>query len=86
MNGTWSPDSGPIIAGIGIAATGLGLNAASTIEDKRTFKTLEKSMSSIYTILNKTESIPIINLLIRLGTDLLSSAIWLNAETKQDWF
>ena len=34
-DGSWTPDSGPIIAGVGIAATGLGLNAASTIRDRK---------------------------------------------------
>ena len=85
-DGAWSPDSGPIIAGIGIAATGLGLNAASTVEDKKTYKGLENSMNPFHSVFNKTESLPIINFLTRIGTDLLSSSIWLNAETKQKWY
>ena len=84
--GAWSPDSGPIIAGIGIAATGLGLNAASTVKDNKTFKGLERSMNPFYSIFNKTQSLPMINTLTKIGTDLLSSSIWLNAETKQKWY
>jgi len=84
--GAWSPDSGPIIAGVGVAATGLGLNAASTVGDKKTFKSLEKTMNPLYSVFKTTESLPIINFLTRIGTDLLSSSIWLNAETKQVWF
>ena len=83
---SWSPDSGPIIAGIGVAATGLGLNAASTVEDKKTYRGLERSMKPFYSVFDKTESLPVINVLTRIGTDLLSSSIWLNAETKQSWY
>ena len=85
-DGSWSPDSGPIIAGVGVAATGLGLNAASTVGDRKVFSGLEKSIKPFHSIFNKTESLPIINVLTRIGTDLLSSAIWLNAETKRNWY
>ena len=85
-DGSWSPDSGPIIAGVGIAATGLALNAASTIGDKETYIALEKSMNPVYSIVSKGDNIPILSMLSKLGTDLLSSAIWLNAETKQKWY
>jgi len=81
-DGAWSPDSGPIIAGVGIAATGLALNAASTIGDKKTFRDLEKSMNPIHSLLSKGDIIPGMNMLSKIGTDLLSSSIWLNAETK----
>ena len=84
--GAWSPDSGPIIAGVGVAATGLGLNAASTVGDKKTFKSLEKTMNPLHSVFKRTESLPIINFLTRIGTDMLSSSIWLNAETKQVWY
>ena len=85
-DGGWSPDSGPIIAGIGIAATGLGLNAASAVEDKKTYKSLERSMNPVHSVFNKTGNLPVVSVLTRIGTDLLSSAIWLNAETKQKWY
>jgi hypothetical protein len=81
-DGAWSPDSGPIIAGVGIAATGLALNAASTIGDKKTFRALEKSMNPVHSLLSKGDIIPGMNMLSKIGTDLLSSSIWLNAETK----
>ena len=82
----WSPDSGPIIGGIGVAATGLALNAASTVGDKKTYKLLEKTMSPFHSVFSMTDSIPMIKVLSRIGTDMLSSSIWLNAETKQDWY
>jgi len=84
--GDWSPDSGPIIAGIGIAATGLALNASSTIEDKETFRDLEKSMNPVYSLALNGDKIPMLNMVSKLGTDLLSSSIWLNAETKRKWY
>ena len=80
--GSWSPDSGPIIAGVGIAATGLALNTASTIGDKKTYKALERSMNPVYAILSKGNGVPGVQMFSMIGTDLLSSAIWLNAETK----
>ena len=83
---SWSPDSGPIIGGIGVAATGLALNAASTVGDKKTYKLLEKTMSPFHSVFSMTDSIPMIKVLSRIGTDMLSSSIWLNAETKQDWY
>ena len=36
-NGRMTPDTGPIIAGCGIAATGLALNAASSMNDMKIF-------------------------------------------------
>jgi hypothetical protein len=42
--GKWSPDTGPIIGGIGVAATGLGLKAALSIGDKETHQQLKKSV------------------------------------------
>ena len=81
-DGSWTPDSGPIIAGVGIAATGLALNGASTIGDKKTYRALEKSMNPVHSLLIKGNVIPGINKVSKIGTDLLSSAIWLNAETK----
>ena len=45
--GKWSPDSGPIIGGLGVAATGLAINAASSVGDMKTYRGLEKSMSPL---------------------------------------
>ena len=67
---------------IGIAATGIALYVASTIGDKKTFRDLEKSMNPVHSLLSKGDIIPGMNMLSKIGTDLLSSSIWLNAETK----
>ena len=84
--GGWTPDSGPIISGIGIAATGLGLNAASTMNDKKTYKNLESGMNMVYKLLKTGGFIPGVNKITKIGTDLLASSIWLNAETKIKWY
>ena len=84
--GSWTPDSGPIIAGGGVAATGLGLNAASTMKDYKTYNGLLKTMSPFHTTLKGAEKLIGNSILTRIGTDLLSSAIWLNAETKKEWY
>lgn len=85
-NGRWTPDSGPIIKGIGIAATGLALNAASTVNDTETYKKLNKGMSMVHNIIKNGDVIPGVSMITKIGTDLLASAIWLNAETKEKWY
>ena len=84
--GGWTPDSGPIVKGVGIAATGLALNAASSVNDLETYQKLDKGMSMVHRMIKKGSIIPGINMLTKIGTDLLSSAIWLNAETKKDYY
>ena len=84
--GRWTPDSGPIVKGVGIAATGLALNAASTVGDIKTYNRLNKGMQMVYDIIKKGNVIPGVNMFTKIGTDLLSSSIWLNAETKIKWY
>ena len=85
-DGHWTPDSGPIIKGLGIAATGLALNASSTVGDIKTYNKLEKGMTKVNKYLEKGDYLPGLNMVTKIGTDLLSSSIWLNAETKMKWF
>ena len=84
--GGWTPDSGPIIKGVGIAATGLALNTASTVGDMKTYKKLNKGMKMVYNIIRRGNVIPGVNMITKILTDLLSSSIWLNAETKMKWY
>ena len=42
--GKWTPDSGPIVGGVGIAATGLGLKAARTLSDPEAYGILKRSV------------------------------------------
>ena len=73
--GKWSPDSGPIIGGLGVAATGLAINAASSVGDMKTYRGLEKSMSPFYSIFNGIENVIGDNILTKIGTDMLSTSI-----------
>ena len=84
--GSWTPDSGPIVKGVGIAATGLALNAASSVNDMKTYRKLDEGMTIIYNLIKKGAPIPGVNMLTKIGTDMLSSAIWLNAQTKSKWY
>lgn len=85
-NGKWTPDTGPIIFGTGVAATGLALNAASSIGDMETFNSLQKSFSMFDTFSGVIEGIIGSTIVTKLATDLLSTSIWFNAETKENWF
>ena len=84
--GKWSPDSGPIITGVGIAASGLGMNAATSVKDEETFILIYKGAKVILSILNLVNWIPGVNIISRIANDLLASAIFLNAKTKLDWY
>ena len=84
--GRWSPDTGPIIAGCGVASTGLALNTSTSVSDYRTFKGIEKTMRPFGNMFNGTERMIGSTAITKIATDLLSSSIWLNAETKQKWF
>jgi hypothetical protein len=82
----WTPDSGPIIVGLGAAATGIGLNAASTLEDRETYHMLEKILNKVQFCFNGLEKIFGNNIVTRVGTDFLATSIRLNAETKCRWY
>ena len=81
-----TPDSGPIIMGNGVAATGLGLNTASSIGDKKTYNKILRLMNIFGYIFLIIEKIIGKTFLTSIGTDLLSTSIWFNAETKEKWF
>jgi hypothetical protein len=78
--GKWTPDSGPIIMGIGVAATGLGLKAASTVNDIVLTSQIKQSIDMILKLLNALTPIHGINRLALLGTDILASSIYLNTQ------
>lgn len=84
--GRWTPDSGPIVAGLGIAASGLALNAASSVGDEDIHRVLKRSISPVLSLLRRFDYIPGLNRLSRVGTDLLATSIYLNADTKTEWF
>ena len=82
----WTPDSGPILFGLGAAATGIGLNAASTLEDRETYQAIKRNLNRILGGFYAVEKVVGNTLLTRVGTDLLATSIRLNAETKVQWY
>ena len=74
--GKWTPDSGPIIAGLGAATTGLALKAARSVGDEETRKILRDSVGKVLAVCHICGSIPGTNIPTSIGTDLLASAIY----------
>ena len=70
-------DSGPIVMGIGAAATGLGLGASRAVGDDRTYRLLKNSAAIVRT--GSSEQIKAV------GNSILAKAIELNGDTQQDW-
>jgi hypothetical protein len=77
--GKWTPDTGPIIGGIGFAATGLALKTASSVGDNETHQVLKNSIDRVLSVFHVTSLIPGINKLTSIGTDVLASAIYSNS-------
>ena len=75
----WTPDTGPIFFGIGVAASGLALKSAATLKDHITLHRLTKVSLPLLTAMHVVSGIPIIKLLTAFGTDLLATSILLNA-------
>jgi hypothetical protein len=84
--GRWTPDSGPIVFGMGVAASGLALNAATSVGDVNGAKHLKASVGSVICLCRIIDHVPLLNKISRVGTDLLASSIYLNAITKVDWY
>ena len=82
----WTPDSGPILFGLGAAATGIGINAASTVSDRATYQLIEGNLDRIFSGFSGIEKVIGNNLITRVGTDFLATSIRLNAETKESWY
>lgn len=80
--GKWTPDSGPIIGGIGVAATGLGLKTATTLKDQETREKLKKSLDKILSVCWLLQPIPGVKKVTALGTDVLASSVYANGLNK----
>jgi hypothetical protein len=79
--GGWTPDSGPIIGGIGVGASGLALKTAASMSDDLVYKALNSSISPILRFMKFLVYVPIIRRVARLGTDLLATSIKLNSDS-----
>ena len=77
--GKWTPDSGPIVGGIGVAATGLGLKAACTVKDRDTHVVLRRSVDRMLFLCQMAKRVPGLKAFTAIGTDVLASAIYSNA-------
>ena len=80
-SGAWTPDSGPIIFGVGIAASGLSLKTAAALGDHGVYQKLSRQASVTHRICELMGYIPLINKLSLIGTDLLASSILLAAQS-----
>ena len=74
--GKWTPDSGPIFMGIGVAATGLGLKAANSVADGETQNNLKRSIGGLLELCHATQHVPGLNMITAIGSDALASAIY----------
>jgi hypothetical protein len=80
--GGWTPDSGPIVAGIGVGASGLALKTAACMADTEIYDALNRAVAPVMTLLRGFMYVPLLSRLARLGTDLLATSIKLCADTR----
>jgi len=80
--GRMTPDTGPIIRGVGIAATGLALKVSATLDKTHDPRraSMMKSAKRWNLTLRMMNQIPLVNIATRIGTDLLASSIILTGE------
>jgi hypothetical protein len=81
--GGWTPDSGPIVFGLGVAASGLTLKTSAAMGDKETYDKLMRLVRPISSLCRVLGNAPLLGVLGSLGTDLLASSIRLAAQSHQ---
>lgn len=79
--GGWTPDSGPIIGGVGIASSALAMKTAAALNDDAVQHKIIKSADKALSVLSMLGHIPAVDKLTRIGSDLLASSILLSADT-----
>ena len=82
FKGRWTPDSGPIIGGLGVAATGLALKTSAALDEQAIFKSISRLASIGTNLLRSIGWIPVLGHFTKIGTDLLASSIILAAKTR----
>ena len=82
-NGRWTPDSGPIIFGIGIAATGLALKPLALWGDDDLCNAgqIFGNAQRISSVLRVVSKVPLLGTLALIGADMLATSILLCAVT-----
>jgi len=83
--GKWTPDSGPILFGMGVAATGLALKPMRVWGDENQWSAgrllkLSRAFNELFKLLS---FIPFLGRFFLLGSDMLATSIILAAETTQ---
>ena len=78
--GGWTPDSGPILFGLGVAATGLTLKTAAAMNDQVVYKKLSRLVKPTTALCRFLGNFPVLNIAGALGSDLLASSIRLAAD------
>ena len=68
--GKWTPDTGPIIAGMGVAASALAMKAAMAVGDEETFRALQQASTPLLRILEILSPVPL------LGAILVGTTFW----------
>ena len=81
FKGKWTPDSGPVILGVGVAATGLSLKFLAVSGEPWKFWSVLNFGRATYLILDFIRPIPLVGRLCLLGTDLLATSIMLSARS-----
>lgn len=84
--GGMTPDSGPIIGGLGVAASGLAIKTAAYVGDADTFETLLKSARPFLSTAEVLTAVPGVNLFSAVATDMLSTSIQFAALTRASRF
>ena len=74
--GKWTPDSGPIINGMGVAATGLALKTALSIQDDKLYELLKSSVDKVLYFCYLVKWVPGLSIITAVGTDLLASGVY----------
>lgn len=81
--GGWTPDSGPIVFGLGVAASGLSLKTAAALGDNETYDRLMRLVRPISAFCRVLGKVPLVGIVGSLGADLLASSIRLAAQSHQ---
>ena len=73
--GGMTPDTGPIIGGLGVAATGLAMKTASCMSDSETFEKLRSSAKPVLGMAELLRFVPLVNKFSAVATDVLATSI-----------
>ena len=80
--GRWTPDSGPIISGIGVAASGLALKTAARVGDLETYDRIARCADPLIATCHAIQPIPLLGIVGKIGSDLLASSVRLTAQVE----